>query len=120
MPNLPLTVMIVFARDSCILGGFRGDIMKTAIGQLSGLLALTALLACGDGVGDESGFVASLRIMHLSPDAPSLELTIDGTQSSEAASVDFGSSSAYHGFGVGVHAIQIDNTGDAVDRKSVV
>jgi hypothetical protein len=89
--------------------------MKTAIGRISGILALTALLSCGDGVG-ENPFLSTLRIMHLSPDAPNLELIIDGTQSNEASSVGFGSSSAYHGFGVGVHAIQIGSADDGMTR----
>jgi hypothetical protein len=87
--------------------------MNVAIARMSGLLALTALLSCGDSEG-ESGFVASLRVFHLSPDAPSQELYIDGATPSEGMPVAYGESSNYHGFGVGPHTIEIRNTGDAV------
>ncbi len=87
--------------------------MNVAIARFSGLLTLATLLSCGEGVGSESGFVASLRVFNLSPDAPSQELYIDGAKPNEGVSVDFGESSDYHGFGIGAHSIEIRTTGDA-------
>ncbi len=87
--------------------------MNHALKHITGLLALATLLSCGEGVG-ESGFVASLRIIHLSPDAPSLESYLDGVRPSEGNSVDFGQSTDYHGFSVGMHTLEVRNTGDAV------
>lgn len=83
--------------------------MRRLIGLLLSVLLVAQLGSCVTDVNDDS--TARVRVLHVSPDAPNLDVLFDGAR--VLSNVPYSAASAYLVFSTGTHRITFNVTGTA-------
>ncbi|SDC85698.1 protein of unknown function [Cupriavidus sp. YR651] len=81
--------------------------MRRLIGLLLSVLLIAQLGSCVADVNDDS--TARVRVLHVSPDAPNLDVLVDGAR--VLSNVPYSAASAYLIFSTGTHRIAFNVTG---------
>jgi hypothetical protein len=82
--------------------------MRSVLGILCVVLASALVAACGGG-GDNNSSPARLRVLHASPDAPNVDVYVDGSK--VLSNVPYPTASAYLTVAAGAHEIKVNATG---------
>ncbi len=83
--------------------------MRQLLGILTSVIAALALSACGGGGNASPSPQAQLRVLHASPDAPNVDVYVDGFK--ELANVPYPTLSQYLSLPAGQHRIQVNAAG---------
>jgi hypothetical protein len=83
--------------------------MRQLLGILTSVIAAFALSACGGGGNASPSPQAQLRVLHASPDAPNVDVYVDGFK--ELANVPYPTLSQYLSLPAGQHRIQVNAAG---------
>lgn len=87
-----------------------------------GLLALTPLVGCGDDDDDPTPPVndtAKIRVVHASPDAPNVDVYVEGVAAPVITNLAYGASSPYLTVNVGTYNFQVRAAGDPATKAPV-
>src|SRR5829696_3983529 len=72
---------------------------------------------CGEGLGVGAAGDARVNIVHASPDAPAVDVYVDGTAAVE--NLAFGAAAGWVALPAGEHQVQVAPTGEAADAAVI-